>query len=146
MRGAAPAVGAMTTQDLITRAEFIYKKARGLRGRCRCGVHGARVSSAGGRCARHAPADAPPCPRRPQYQKYSEEKNKDRLLNPGDAFSELCMDFEFQIAALLEVRPARAAAPPLRHPAARHPLRSSGPTGCRGRLGPSLEASAYRPT
>jgi hypothetical protein len=32
----------MTTQDLITRAEFIYKKARLSRGRCRCAVHGAR--------------------------------------------------------------------------------------------------------
>jgi hypothetical protein len=57
--------------------------------------------------------------RRPQYQKYSEEKNKDRLLNPGDAFSELCMDFEFQIAALAEVRPAPAA--PLRHRCATPP-------------------------
>ena len=103
----------MTTQDLITRAEFIYKKAR--RGvRCRgAAARGAAAPlrlSERARAARCVLTRFLPATARPQYQKYSEEKNKDRLLNPGDAFSELCMDFQFQIAALMEVRPACSAA------------------------------------
>jgi hypothetical protein len=39
-----------------------------------------------------------------RYEKYTKDENKDRLLNPGDAFSEACLDFQFQITALMEAR------------------------------------------
>jgi hypothetical protein len=40
-----------------------------------------------------------------QYEKYTKEENRDRLMNPGDQFGEAVMDFQMQIATLTEARP-----------------------------------------
>jgi len=138
----------MTTQDLITRAEFIYKKARAVGCRLLARARSSALCFAlplALLCALPRALTRSPPLNRPQYQKYSEEKNKDRLLNPGDAFSELCMDFSFQIAALMEVRASpgrhtpRARAARARAPRA---LRCAAARGCRTRPAALLACSS----
>ncbi len=100
----------MTTLDLITRAEFIYKKCAPLFFR-RAACATCCVPRAEAHCAMLLPP-RPPCRSRSaracvlahRYEKYTKDENKERLLNPGDAFSEAVLDFQTSIAALMEAR------------------------------------------
>ncbi len=69
-------------------------------------------SRLGARAGERADAQPCACPSRApvrvrgRYEKYTKEENRDRLLNPGDAFSEACLDFQSQISSLMEARGA----------------------------------------
>lgn len=132
----------MSLLDMITRAEFIFKKCashRPRRGPCpRLRSRPPTVPSADEKCARRGPprrrrrvrrrgrapgagAERPAVglsrPSPPLLAgRYTREENRERLVG-ADAFTELCLEFASQVQGLLEARPASlsrvGASPPL---------------------------------